>query len=142
MAERASFLPQLLALRAAAHDSGLDVSELALTSIADSVAAEGVPSVADLRKRYVWIPPGATAVQPLTWAGSHRRDAAQPRRRFATVRASVSRAAYVPPEGGMWANLLSSALSTVSVKPSGYVDGTDVEGARLGRGSPCVLVKG
>ena len=51
VASRTPFQRELEALRVAAHESGLEATELALRSIPDSVAAEGVPSVADLRKR-------------------------------------------------------------------------------------------
>jgi hypothetical protein len=102
VAARTPFSRELAALRNAASDSDLDLSLVALATVTDDVAAEGVPSVADLRKR------------------------------FSAVRTSVSRGAYVPPEGGMWAILASALLSTVSVKPTGYVQGDDVEG-RSGR---------
>ena len=56
-----------------------------------------------------------------------------PHTRFAEVRRSVSRAAYVPPEGGLFANLFSTVLSAISVKPTTYVEGDDVEGSDVGR---------
>ena len=139
VAERTAFLRELAVLRQAAHESGLTVSDLALRAIPDDVAAHGVLSVADLRKRCVGqlcSSPCGGAVLATRPDGHPFRGAAERRgpgggggtSSFSEVRASVSRAAYVPPEGGMWANLISSVLSTVSVKPSGYVEGDDVEG--------------
>jgi len=81
----------------------------ALESIDDSLAQKGVATPADLSTRFV------------------------------SVKRSVSEAAYVTPNGGLWSFALSWVLAKVSFEQTGMVEGNDVGGILTPSPSPFLL---